>query len=161
MEEVEQLLLARVGGAYGDAAHAAVVLREVDDAPVGESRDDEVGERREGGVVVEALVEEVAGLGEEAQARLRPLAHHRGGDEIGDAPDEDDVIRHHRLGRHDREDADHRAALAADRGDRHRLRDGRVALSERARDGRVGVEGDAVTGRPPVHRRRDEALAPL
>ena len=124
MERIEERLLGRVGRTDGNALQQPVVLDEVDDAPVGEARDDEGGKGRQRHVVLETLPEQASGLGEELQAPLRPVADDRSGDEVRDAAEKDDVVGHDGLRRDDREDAGEPVALAPDRGHRHRLRDG-------------------------------------
>src|SRR5579862_1042762 len=163
IQHVEELLLARIGGAHGDATQRPVLLDEVDDAPVREARDDEVGERRERRVVVEALGQQRAGLGEEAEglfalsaALVRALTRDCSGDEVRDAPEEQDVVGAQGLERRGREDADRLLVAPDRRGGDHPVELGAL-LAERARDRRVAVDRDAlVVGRPPVRDVRGE-----
>ena len=61
---------ARPGGREGDVRDPAVLVRQVDGAPVGEPRDGELGHALERLAVIEARGEQLAGLGEEALAQL-------------------------------------------------------------------------------------------
>ena len=63
-------LLGRIAARHRQPADRAVVLEDVDDAPVGQGADRDVGDFLQGGFVVERRVEQVAGFGQHFEPTL-------------------------------------------------------------------------------------------